>query len=133
MLKSVTTEITYKVPAWQYCNLVQRGSLTKPSKDLCRFCVKDGKGYRCALYNTPLDMIESALPKKTRDCEKAVAGFRSVVTDVVEAPPEPIVQPQVLMKATIDEYEKTRKKLLAQGYPAAVAAQAAKEFILGGA
>ena len=132
MLKKVTTEVTYKVPAWQYCNMVQAGSINKPAKELCRFCVKDGRMYRCALYNMPLDIAHSVYPKKTRDCERAVAGFRSIAVDIEEPDNGPAVDPKLLVKATITEYEKTRKKLLAQGYPAAVAEQAAKEFLMGG-
>ena len=133
MLKKVTTEVTYKVPAWQYCNQVKTGTLNKPSSELCRFCVKEGRTYRCALYNMPLDIAQSVYPKKTRDCERAVAGFRSTAVDVEEHNEEPTIDPMLLVRATIEEYEKTRKKLLSQGYPASVAEQAAKEFLVGGA
>jgi len=129
-LKKVTTEITYKVPAWGYCNL-QGNVFGQPSKEKCRFCVKEKGEYRCALYNEVLD-TNGALVKKARSCEKAVAGFRSVVTDVEEQPVNPVVDPKLIVKTTIAEYNKIRKQLISQGYPEAVAEQVASQYILGG-
>ena len=127
-LVKVTTEVTYKVPAWEYCNM--QATLTgRPSKEACRFCVKEKGHSRCALYNEVLNTENGTLIRKTRSCEKACAGFNVTVVDV-EA--QPVVDPKTLMKATIKEYEKLRKKLLGQGYPAALAEQLATEFVMGG-
>lgn len=131
-LKKVTTEITYRVPIWGYCNLIKPGTLNKPTKDLCRFCVKDGKGYRCALYNRTLDVQDTVLPKKARECERATIGYKSIVEDVVEQEPTPKVDPKMLMKSTIQMYNKTVKQLLNQGYPRNLAEKVAQDFVLGG-
>lgn len=131
MLKKVTTNITYRVPAGHYCNLMAKGTLGTPSADLCRFCVKDKHGYRCALYNMPLDVSQAVLPLKTDDCIRALAGFKSVVEDVTDDS-TPAVDPKLLMKTTLTEYIKLRKKLIGQGYPEAIAEKVAQEALLGG-
>lgn len=133
-LKKVTTNVTYRVPAWEYCNLNSH-KIGQPSTERCRFCVKEKGHYRCALYNEVLGTENGAFVVKTRSCERAVAGFRSIVEDVVHKPeptPEPIVDPKRLMKTTIKMYVDTKKKLLAQGYPEPLADQIAQEFVLGG-
>lgn len=127
-LKKVTTSITYKVPAWSHCNL-QGNAFGQPSKEKCRFCVKEKSHYRCALYNEVLDTSQGTLVNKVRACEKASAGFTSVVTEPEEAP---AVSPKTLMKHTIAEYNKLRKQLISQGYPDAIAERVASEVLLGG-
>lgn len=129
-LKKVTTNITYRVPTWNYCNMIKPGTLSKPTNEKCRFCVKDGKGYRCALYNSTLDVKDTVLVRKTRDCEKATVGYKSIVEDVPDVDPTPTIEPKKLMKTTIQLYNKTRKQLLSQGYPAALADQVAMDFVL---
>ena len=130
-LKKVTTNVTYKVPAWSYCRLLQEGSLTKESKNLCRFCIKEGKSYRCALYNMPLAIEEGVMPVKAPQCAKATAGFKSVVEDIPDDNLT-VIDPKIVMKAAIDEYTKVYKKLLGQGYPAAIADKATREYLIGG-
>lgn len=125
-LKQVTTNITYRVSDWHYCNL------TANPKERCRFCVKDRNGYRCALYNMPLSTEETVYVVKTSDCKRALAGFKSVVKDVAEQEAEPQIDIRLVMKAAIDEYTKSRDRLLSQGYPAAIADKVAREFALGG-
>lgn len=122
----ITTKVTYRVPDWAYCNC--QGSLTKPSKDKCRFCIKEGKNFRCALYNEMLDTTQGTLVVKTRACVKAGCGFASVVEDN----PAPAVEPKELMKLAIDEYRKTYKNLINQGYPEAIADKIARQYLLGG-
>ena len=129
-LKKVKTELTYMVPVGCYCNLNRPGTLNRPTKDLCRFCVKDGKGFRCALHNKTLDVRDTVLVLKTRDCEKALVGYRSVVEEIIIDEPTPAVDPKKLMKATIQLYDKTRKQLLSQGYPSAIADKIAQDFVL---
>lgn len=129
-LKKVTTNITYKVPAWGHCNM-QGNIFGQPTKEKCRFCIKEKGTYRCALYNEVLSTSQGTLVNKTRTCEKATAGFRSVATDIEEVPPVPTVEPKVLIKHTIAEYNKVRQQLISQGYPEAIAAKLAEQYVLG--
>lgn len=126
MLVKLTTDVTYRVPAWNYCNLVKPGTLNKPTKDMCRFCCKDGKGFRCALYNKTLDVQDTVLAKKTCECQKATAHRGSKVEDEQSIS----VDPKKLMKSTIQLYNKTRNQLLKQGYPASIADKLAQEYVL---
>ena len=130
-LKKVTTEITYRIPTGCYCNLNKPGTINKPTKDMCRFCVKDGKGFRCALYNRTLDVRDTVLALKTRDCEKAMVGYKSIVEDIADAAPTPVIDPKKLMKSTIQMYDKVRKQLLSEGYPQAMADKFAQDYVLG--
>ena len=130
-LKKVTTNITYKVPAWEYCNL-NSTKLGVPSSEKCRFCVKEKGHHRCTLYNEVLSIEDGAFVVKARACERAVCGFKSVVEDVEEVDNGPTVDPKLLMKTTLQEYIKTKKKLLAQGYPEAIADKVAQQYVLGG-
>lgn len=129
-LKSVTTKITYKVPAWQYCNLNSH-KIGVPSSEKCRFCVKEKGYHRCALYNELLSTEGKDVVLKARACERAVCGFKSVVEDVEEVDNGPSVDPKYLMKTTIQEYLKTKNKLLSQGYPEFVADKVAQQYVLG--
>lgn len=124
-LAKVTTSVTYKVPAWGHCNL-QANMFGKPSKDKCRFCAKEKGYYRCALYNEVL-ATSGDLIKKARACEKATAGFASVVEDEV-----PQVDPKLIIKSALTEYVRVRKQLIAQGYPEAVADKVAADYLIGG-
>lgn len=131
LLKSVKTVITYKVPAWEFCNHV--GHKGNPTKVLCRFCVKEGKGtHRCALYNMSLQVTDSIVVDKTGDCVRATAGYKCEVSDVPDIDPAPIVNPKDLMESTIDLYVKTKNSLRSQGYPEAIADTAARAFVMGG-
>lgn len=129
VLKKVKTEITYKVPAWNYCNHIKKLSSGTPSKETCRFCVKSGKSHFCALYNDPLLSEGQALILKSKACIRATQGYGSVVEDIDE-PNMPTVDPKLLMKTTISEYMKTYKKLINDGYPEAIAEKVAKEHLL---
>lgn len=122
--KKVATTVKYNVPAWNYCNC-QLTVFGGVSKETCRFCVKTKKGYSCALYNEPLTVTEGMRVDKTRECAKVTAGFNSTVEDA------PQIDPQTVIKTTIDEYNRIRKQLLAQGYPAAIAEKFAKDTLLG--
>lgn len=130
-LKKVTTSITYRVPAWEFCNLNSH-KIGVPSSEKCRFCIKEKDYHRCALYNAVLNNENGAYVVKTADCKRAVAGFRSVVEYIAPEPVGPNVPPKQLMKQTIKEYVKYKKQLLAQGYPVAIADKFAQEYVLGG-
>lgn len=122
-MKRVKTTVTYKVPDWEFCNCSRLG---KPTKDMCRFCVKHGKGYVCVLHNMPLDMFEGILVKKDMACVRATAGFTSEVKDNIQ------VDPKTVMKLTLQEYRRAYKQLIAQGYPDAMADKLAQQMIMGG-
>lgn len=122
-MKKVKTTVNYKVPDWVFCNCSRLG---KPTKDMCRFCVKHGKNYVCVLHNMPLEVVEGTLVKKDTACIKATAGFPSEVEDTVQ------VDPKTVMKMTMQEYRKAYNKLVGQGYPDAMADKLAQQLILGG-
>lgn len=129
-MKKITTKITYSVPAWEYCN-VQGNIFGQPSKEKCRFCIKEKGYYRCALYNDVLDTSKGTLVCKTKDCERATLGVKSVVEDV-EHDDLPKVEPKDIAKAAINEYMKIYKQLLDKGYPDNIATSLAKEYVTGG-
>lgn len=122
-MKRVKTTVNYKVPDWEFCNCSRLG---KPTKDMCRFCVKHGKGYVCVLHNMPLDMVEGILVKKDMACVRATASFTSEVEDDIQ------VDPKTVMKLTLQEYRKAYKQLIAQGYPDAIADKLAQQMTMGG-
>lgn len=125
-MKYIKSNVTYKVPHWNYCNVDRFDIDAAPSKQVCQFCIKERGGYRCALYNQPL-MSDGTQINKVKQCCRATAGFESVI----EAPPEvPTIPPKDLMKQTIELYSKTVNDLITQGYPRAMAETAAKKFIL---
>jgi len=127
-LKKVETTVQYKVPAWGHCNL-QGNIFGQPSKEKCRFCVKEKGYYRCALYNVVLETSEGTLVNKVRMCERATAGFESIVE---EPEATPAVEPKKLIKLAIAEYNKVRKQLISQGYPETIADKLAHDYIVGG-
>lgn len=126
-MKRIQSQVTYTVPAWNFCNndnLLPGGRL---QKDVCRFCIKDKFGHRCLLYDQPLK-TDGEFIDKVRACCKATAGFASVID---EAPQVPTIQPKELIKQTIDLYTKTVDELLKQGYPKPLAETVAKKYLLG--
>lgn len=119
----VKTTVTYRVPDWNYCNCSRMGRVTK---ETCRFCTKVGKQYVCTLHNIPLSVSDGIRIEKTEECRRACAGFRSEVAD--EPPVK--VNPKDLMKATLTEYRKVYKQLIAEGYPEALADKFAQKALL---
>ena len=122
-MKRVKTTVNYKVPDWEFCNCSRLG---KPTKDMCRFCVKHNKGYVCVLHNMPLDMVEGILVKKDMACVRATAGLTSEVEDDIQ------VDPKTVMKLTLQEYRRVYKQLIAKGYPDAMADKLAQQMTMGG-
>lgn len=126
-MKRIQSSVTYTVPNWNFCNndnLLPGGRLQKSN---CRFCIKANGGYRCVLYDQPLK-TDGEFIDKVRDCCRATAGYAS---SVAEAPPVPTIEPQELIKQTIDLYTKTVNELVAQKYPRTIAEQVAKKHLLG--
>lgn len=122
-MKCVKTTVTYKVPDWAYCN---HSNFGKPTKDMCRFCVKHGKQYICVLHNMPLEVAEGVLVKKDLSCIRATAGFVSEVEDTVR------IDPKDIIKMTMQEYRKIYRQLIAQGYPEGMADKLAQQALIGG-
>lgn len=123
----VKTVVTNKVPEWGYCNHMV--GLTKVSKKTCRFCVSTGKGQcSCALYNMPLEVEQSYIANKCHQCIKDGHSKKAEIVDE----DAPAVDPKDVMKATISEYRKAYKSLIAQGYPDVVADKLAQKVLLGG-
>ena len=130
-MKYIQSKVTYNVPHWNFCNVDRFDIDGTLSKQVCQFCIKTKQGHMCALYNEALSVQNNKIAK-VRACCKATAGFESVIEPKAEAPAGPTIPPKDLMKQTIELYEKTTKDLVAQGYPHAMAAAAAKKYILGG-
>lgn len=122
-MKRIKTVITYRVPDWCFCNCSNFG---RPTKELCRFCVKHGRDYVCVLHNMPLDIQEGFLVKKDEECVRATAGFKSEVPDVVQA------DPKLVMRTTMQEYRKVYRQLIMQGYTDIMADKIAQQTIMGG-
>ena len=126
-MRKVTSQITYKVPSWNFCNSDKLTIDAKVSKDTCRFCVKTKTGHTCLLYDKSLD-VNDGLIHKVRECCKATAGYPSTIE---EAPQGPTIEPIEIMEHTINLYTKTVNELLAQRFPRSMAEAAAKKHILG--
>jgi hypothetical protein len=125
-MKRIKSTVTYTVPHWNFCNVDRFDIDATPSDQVCQFCIKSNKAYRCALYDQPL-MSDGVQIKKLPQCCKATAGFASVI----EEPPQALtIPPKDLMKQTIELYSKTVNDLLAQGYPRQMAEVAAKQYLL---
>ena len=75
-----------------------------------------------------LSTSNGAYVDKTRACQRATAGYASVV----EEEEVPQVEPKKLIKSTIAEYNKVRKQLINQGYPDVMAEKLAAEYLIGG-
>lgn len=126
-MKIIQSTITYEVPHWNFCNsdhIDIDGSVSKPT---CRFYKHTKDGSYCTLYQKHL-VHNDNLIEKVRACCEATAGY----TSVVSMPQVPTIQPSVIIRQTIDQYQKTVQDLLNQGYPQAMAAQLAKQYITGG-
>lgn len=126
-MKKIKSTVTYKVPHWNFCNSDNLTYDAEVSDETCRFCIKTKTGCYCLLYDKSLS-VNDGMISKVRECCKATAGFESNI----EPAEVPTVQPKVLMKQTIELYDKTVKELMAQGYPQPIATATAKKYILGG-
>ena len=127
-MKKLKTEVTYKVPSWNFCNMETGTMFTgKVSKETCRFCIKKNGAYRCILHNEPLT-YDGAFIDKTEGCCVATAG---VGIEILE--PAPVaIEPKKIIKMAIDEYTAQVGMLVAQGYPQAMAEKFAKQSLFGG-
>lgn len=122
----IKANVEYKVPDWGYCN--HSAGLTRISKERCRFCVETKKGvFSCALHNMPLEAEQGYVAVKCSQCVKNGLTRRAEVVDE-----EVQINPQDIIKATLSEYRKVYKQLLAQGYPESIADKLAQKVLLGG-
>lgn len=133
-LKQIKQTITYNVPNWDYCNLMNpvTGGVQATK---CRFCVNSKKqGYTCVLYNTPLGTEDVNAVRKAPQCRQATNGSLVSITATTSAPTGNAhsVEPKKLIKLTIDTYNKEKQRLISQGYPAVIAESLAKDYLLGG-
>lgn len=127
-MKKIKTTITYRVPSWDHCN---HEKMFSPSKEKCRFCVPNGKGFRCTLHNEPLTVTEDLLVNKAHQCVRASAGFGGPVEEV-DSLGMPPIDPALIMKVAINGYIKTYNGLINQGYPAGLAEEVAKKYMMEG-
>lgn len=128
-MKRLKTELTYIVPHWSFCNCDANPTNKASLKYLCKFCVKEGSKYRCALHEEPLTH-DSMFVDKAPKCNSITRGSREVISS--EPINVPAIDPKILMKHTLEAYEKQVRDLKSQGYPEALAMSVAKEYILGG-
>lgn len=122
-MKKITTNVTYKVPEWNYCN---HSKLGKPFKEKCRFCVKQGSSYVCVLHNVVLRSEGNMLVCKDSSCARATITSKNIVEDTMH------VDPISIMKIAIKDYSKAYSKLIAEGYQSNMAQQLAQQHVLGG-
>lgn len=125
-MRKVKLTVAYRLPSWNFCNLDSYTKDQRFSKETCRFCVKDKKGYRCLLHDEPLT-VDPTFVHKTAACIKATAGFAITADE----PVGPTIDPKDLMAETIKEYQKTVNNLQSQGYPRTIAESTAKKYVLG--
>ena len=126
-MQRIKSEISYKVPSWNFCNLDTYSILSgKVSKETCRFCIKKNGAFRCMLHDEPLN-YDGTFIEKTKGCKVASVGVAIEILD-----PEPVhADPKQLMRMTIDEYNKQVNGLVATGYPHNIATKLAKQYVLG--
>ena len=94
------------------------------SKQLCRFCIKDRGGYRCALfYNSGLSS-QGIMVNKCSFCldEEPVESSR---------PEEPQVDVKQLASSILKEYTQAYKQYRGQGLPESMAGPQAVKFVKG--
>lgn len=116
-----------RVPSWNYCNCDGFTADQRFSKELCRFCVSTKEGHYCTLHDAQLK-ADKHFVHKVPACIEATAGF-AITTD--EPVPEFIVDPKLIVRETIKNYNKTLADLLKQGYPRALAETIAMQYITG--
>lgn len=126
-MQKIKSEINYKVPSWNFCNIDSATLLTgKVSKDTCRFCIKKNGAFRCVLHDEPLN-YDGTFIEKTEGCKVASVG---VAIEILEPEP-PRIDPKQIIKLSIEGYETQLKTLVSQGYPRDLAAKLSKQYMLG--
>lgn len=126
-MQKIKSEINYKVPSWNFCNLDKHSILSgKVSKETCRFCIKKNGAFSCVLHDEPLS-YDGTFIEKTQGCKVASVGVAVEIYDV--EPPQ--IDPKQIIKLSIEGYESKIKELVANGYPHPLAAKFAKQYMLG--
>lgn len=126
-MRKIKLTVKYRVPSWNFCNHDVFTEDDMGSKELCRFCIKTKKGYRCVLHDTDLSS-DARRVYKNEACIDASAGFAITADEPV--PEGPVVDPKFIMRETLDIYNKTLNDLLNQGYPRQMAESIARKYIL---
>lgn len=125
-MRKAKFELYCKVPSWNYCNLDVYTADSRYSKQKCRFCIKEKSGHRCVLYNQALTS-DPTFVHKTAGCIKATAGF----TEEVKEAPMPTIDPKMIVRETLKEYQRVLNDLLKQGYPQHLAEKITMEYVTG--
>ena len=126
-MRKVKVKADFKVPSWNFCNKDIYTKDGRYSKELCKFCVKSTAGYYCMLHEKYL-ASDHTFVYKPQVCIDMTAGFK----DEVAAPDQlPQVDPQLIIRETLKEYNKTLRKLVNQGYPQSLAETIATKYVLG--
>lgn len=124
-MRKIKLQLQYRVPSWNFCNHDDYAAAPNFSKKLCRFCVSTKHGHRCLLTDEELTS-DSHFVNKTATCVRATAGY------AVSADESNIqVDPKLIMRETLQTYNKVLKGLLSQGYPQQMAETIANKYVLG--
>lgn len=125
-MRQVKVAMKIRVPSWNFCTLDDFTANGRYSSEVCRFCVKTSKGYRCALYDESL-ATEDRFVRKAQRCIKVSAGYPDE-----PSPPVPPIDPKLVAQDAVKEYKKTVAYLLSQGYTRSLAENVAEQSVLGG-
>lgn len=127
-MRKITTTLTYRVEAGPYCNLYKFGSATPDPKNVCRFCVKNNQGgYTCAMYNELLSS-QGKVVEKLSKCSLAMCKGKDEVEDLASVAAT-FVDPKKMIADIIKQYQITVDSLVGQGFPADIAADAARQMM----
>ena len=124
-MKKLKVTLTYLVLNWNFCNC--DGFF--PDGYNCRFCLTSKHGNRCLLYDTSLAQKGENI-YKCKKCIEATAKRGADIAPDEQTAATPTISPKDLIKQTIKLYEQYVNELLKQGYPRAMAENAAKKMLL---
>lgn len=126
-MRKIKLTVKCRVPSWNFCNKDVHTKDGRHSKELCKFCVKSTAGYYCILHEEYM-ANDHTFVYKPNVCIEMTAGFKD---EVNEPEPLPQVNPQLIIRETLKEYNKTVKTLTKQGYPQQLAETIATKYVLG--
>lgn len=128
-MRKVKIDLQFKAPSWNFCNHDGPTSDGRYSKQLCRFCVSTKQGHYCSLHDEQL-AADKTFVYKAKACIDATAGFATSVTPPPE-PQAPTIDPKLLIRESIMQYQKTVSMFVAQGYPQQLAEKVAMKYMTG--
>lgn len=125
-MKKVTTTLSYHISSGKYCNIKTENHHGFPADQRCRFCTNLGKGkFICVIHNKPLVIEDGCLIQKCASCLKNMKTKGMKVQNEMH-----VRSPKEIIQWTIKTYSKEYERLISEGYPAALAAQIAKEVVV---